>query len=110
MLYFSLVGSKVEVIFCFHGLVELLRTSSFKVGCPEPLFFSSHDHRNFIFLIWMPMNVMHFIKASSFNFQGQGYENHNFRFIQRTFEYAPPLVQILFSRDTDLMIEITTNK
>jgi len=56
------------------------------------------------------MNVMHFIKASSFNFQGQGYENHNFRFIQRTFEYAPPLVQILFSRDTDLMIEITTNK
>jgi hypothetical protein len=26
------------------------------------------------------------------------------------FEYAPPLVQILFSRDTDLMIEITTNK
>jgi hypothetical protein len=43
MLYFSLVGSKVEVIFCFHGLVELLRTTSFKVDCPEPLFFSSHD-------------------------------------------------------------------
>jgi hypothetical protein len=34
------------------------------------------------------MNVMHFIKASSFNFQGQGYENHNFRFIQRTLSFS----------------------
>jgi hypothetical protein len=52
------------------------------------------------------MNVMHFIKASSFNFQGQGYENHDFLFIQRTLSFSFRALGLI----PDLVIAIDSRK